>query len=91
MSLSRKDTVSLLLQRRCGEWSLVELRDGRRLRVFDIAWGRDMGDEIDHITTNISPGPPGEHGIDFFFTSEVARIEDEATGKVLFEYEPSAP
>ena len=44
-----------------------------------------MGDDYDHVTTNASPGPSGEHTIDFFFTSEVARIEDAATGEVLFE------
>ena len=46
-----------------------------------------MGDEFDHVTTNISPGPTSEHTIDFFFTSEVARIEDAETGEILFEYE----
>ena len=44
-----------------------------------------MGDDYDHVTTNASPGPSGEHTIDFFFTSEVACIEDAATGEVLFE------
>jgi hypothetical protein len=87
---SNGETVSRILQERCGQWSLVELRDGRRFRVFDIAWGRDIGDEFDHVTTNVSPGPSGEHTIDFFFTSEVGRIEEEETGRVLFEHRTHA-
>jgi hypothetical protein len=87
MTRSRGDAVSLILQKHCGNWSLVELQSGQKLRVFDIAWGRDLGNEFDHITTNISPGPSDDHTIDFFFTSEVVRVEDEATGRVLFEHE----
>jgi hypothetical protein len=87
MTPSDGDTISRILQERCGQWTLVQLGDGRRFRVFDIAWGRDMGDEYDHITTNISPGPSGEHTVDFFFASEVARIEDAETRGVLFEHE----
>lgn len=79
------DTVSRILQERCGQWSVVHLFHGHCYRVFDIGWGRDMGDDYDHVTTNASPGPSGEHTIDFFFTSEVACIEDAATGEVLFE------
>lgn len=85
MTPAEGDTVSRILQERCGQWSVVHLFDGHRYRVFDIGWGRDMGDDYHHVTTNVSPGPSGEYTIDFFFTSEVARIEDAATGEVLFE------
>ena len=84
MTFSSGDSVSHILQKRCGDWSLVELRNGQRLRVFDIAWGCDMGDEFDHSTTNISPGLSEGHTVDFFFTSEVTRIEDEQMGRVRF-------
>lgn len=82
---SDDDKVTSILKERCGVWSIVELRDGKRFRVFDIAWGRDMGDEHDHITTNISPGPPEGAPFDFFFTSNVVRIIDETTETVLFQ------
>ncbi len=49
-----------------------------------------MGDEFDHVTTNISPGPSDEHTVDFFFTSEVTRMEDEQSGRVLFDHHTDA-
>jgi len=54
-------TKSQAFEREVRIWSVVEFGTGRRFRVFDIAWGRDMGDEHDHITANISPGPPEAH------------------------------
>ena len=84
MTPAEGDTVSRILQERCRQWSVVQLFDGHRYRVFDIVWGRDIGADYDHVTTNVSPGPSGEHTIDFFTTSEVARIEDAATAEVLF-------
>lgn len=61
----------------------VVLNDGRRLRVFDIAEGYDMGDEWAHVTTNASPGRPGAP-LDFFFTSEVLELVDPSTGRRLY-------
>lgn len=40
-----------------GQATDVQLRDGRRFVVINIAWGQDMGDPEFHITTNISPAP----------------------------------
>ncbi len=74
---------------RCGQWTLVELCDGRQLQIFDIAWGRDSGADFDHITTNVSPGPSEDHTIDFFHTSEVAFMTDPSTGKILFTNRPN--
>jgi hypothetical protein len=91
MTPAEGDTVSRILQERCGQWSVVHLFDGHCHRVFDIGWGRDMGDDYDHVTTNVSPGPSGEHTVDFFFTSDVARIEDAATGEILFQCEKPIP
>ena len=74
-----------LLKERCQLLTLVELCDGRRLEVCNIVWGRDIEADYDHITTNISPGPKAEHTIDFFLTSDVRRVFDGLTGKVLLE------
>ena len=83
MTPQQAEAVTHILRVRCGQWTLVSLRDGQQLRVFDIAWGRDMGVEFDHITTNISPGPSEEHAIDFFLTSEVVGVSDPSTGQSL--------
>jgi hypothetical protein len=84
MSPRDGETITRILRTRCGQWTLVTLTGGRHLRVFDIAWGRDMGDDFDHLTTNISPGPPEEHTVDFFFNSEVVDVTDPVTGERLF-------
>ena len=42
-----------------------------------------MGASCDHITTNISPGPPGA-SIDFFHTDEVESIIDPETQAAIF-------
>lgn len=73
---SDNDLIALLV-RRDGQRTLIELRDGRRLSVVNIAWGYDMGDEHAHVTTNVSPSLKGEP-IDFFFTNEVVAVQDEA-------------
>jgi len=60
--------------------------------TYNVAWGYDLGEEVAHITTNISPGPnPEDHiqvtyEIDFFHANEIAKVEDVETGAVLFEH-----
>lgn len=81
------ESVSRILQDRCGVWSLVDLTEGLRIRVLNVAWGRDTGEDFDHITTNVSPQPQGDHTIDFFLASEVLRISDAKTGEVFFSHE----
>ena len=54
-----------------------------RIAVWDVAWGRDIGDDFDHVTSNVSPGPATEHTIDFFFTNEIVGIIPD-TGATLF-------
>ena len=70
------ESLIRLLQERDGRSSVVLLRDGRRLDVWNIAWGYDMGDEYAHVTTNISPTVEGA-SIDFFFTNDVTAVLDE--------------
>jgi hypothetical protein len=62
-----------LLRERDGRSTVVELHDGRRLTVINIAWGYDMGDAHAHVTTNGSPFVDGEP-IDVFSTDEVQRV-----------------
>lgn len=51
----------------------VELKNGERYRVLNIAWGYDCGEEHAHVTTNISPPVDGE-SIDVFSTSDVVAV-----------------
>jgi hypothetical protein len=61
--------------------------------ALDVAWGHDFGDEVAHITTNVSPGPdpndePGfPYTIDFFFADQIHKVVDQDSGTVLFEHD----
>jgi hypothetical protein len=68
---------------RDGRPTLVTLRDGRSMTVHNIAWGYDDGDEWAHVTSNISPAVVGAP-IDFFYTSDVLRLDDAETGAAAF-------
>ncbi|MFE7709760.1 hypothetical protein ACFU6I_29125 [Streptomyces sp. NPDC057486] len=80
----RDETLLQVLQDRDGLPSEVVLDDGKRLTVFNIAWGYDLGDEYAHVTTNISPDVEGA-STDFFQTGSVVAILDPVNGAVLFE------
>jgi len=71
-----------LLNARDGEPTGLLLRDGRRLDVWNIAWGYDMGDDYAHATANCSAFVDGL-SLDFFFTSEVQSVRD-SRGAVLY-------
>jgi hypothetical protein len=80
------DRALRILKQRNGKWSEVWLRDGRRVRVLNIAWGYDLGDPVAHVTTNISPLLAGaDLPVDFFRTDEVERIMDPENGAVWFD------
>ena len=59
--------------------------------ALDVAWGYDQGEDVAHVTTNVSPGPGPDdevelpYGLDFFHANEITRIEDVETGAVLFD------
>jgi hypothetical protein len=72
-----------ILRDRDGHLTLVTMADGRVLKVFNIAWGQDAGEDYEHVTTNISPSIEGQV-VDFFLTSEVANISIPAGGELLF-------
>lgn len=42
-----------ILQSRAGRETIIEMADGHRYVVFNICWGRDMGEDWEHVTTNI--------------------------------------
>lgn len=69
------------LEARDGDLSVVFLKSGQTLRVFNIAAGIDIGDQFPHITSNISPDVGGE-SVDFFSSGDVSHIED-GQGKLL--------
>ena len=73
-----------LLRGRDGLSTRVELAEQRVLDVFNIAWGTDMADDFEHITSNISPTVGGAT-VDLFFTDEVIRIVDPDLGTILWE------
>lgn len=91
MSKASRQRALDILVHRCGKWSRVHLRDGRVCMTYDIAWGYDLGAEVAHMTTNVSPGPSAEdevkftYGTDFFRADEILTIEDEETGSLLFD------
>jgi hypothetical protein len=74
-----------VLRSRDGVLTVVMLKDGRTLSVFNIAWGQDFGDPEYHVTSNISPAPIVPHMIDVFSTGDVASIADPKSGLVEFE------
>ena len=62
-----------IFKSRDGLETKVELKNGRLISVWNIAWSYDIGDEFAHITTNISPNIDNAT-IDFFFTNEISKI-----------------
>jgi len=62
-----------IFKSRDGLETKVELKNGRRISIWNIAWGYDIGDEFAHITTNISPNVDNAT-IDFFFTNDISKI-----------------
>jgi hypothetical protein len=84
------NAIIALLKSRDGQATMVRLTGKRTIRVFNIAWGYDDGDEFAHVTTNISPRVSGEQ-IDFFFTHEVLNIEAAETGQTILDLSASRP
>jgi len=73
-----------LLEARDGQKTRVDLSGQRNFEVFNIAWGEDIGDDYEHITSNISPEVDGAR-VDLFFTDEVARVIDPTNGAILWK------
>lgn len=75
-----------MLRNRDGMPTTVTLRDGRKLMVWNIAWGYDIGDDYAHITTNCSPSV-ADLPLDFFYTDEVVEMRAFESGSVLLHPE----
>ena len=74
MQTEHKDkSIIDIFQSRNGLETKVELKSGKQISIWNIAWGYDIGDEFAHITTNISPNIENAT-IDFFFTNEISKI-----------------
>lgn len=71
------------LKRQDSRWTTIHLSNGNQIRVFNIAWGYDLGDEYAHITSNISPSQKNCE-IAFFHTNEIIEIVDEETGLLVW-------
>ena len=78
------DPVSKALQARCGSTTTAVLADGKKIEIHNIAWGRDMSEPFDHITTNISPSPDCPHTVEFFTTDKVVLLMAPESGAVLY-------
>ena len=74
-----------ILKHRDARLTKLELSDGKVISVWNIAFGYDLGDDFAHITTNISPDQPG-YDIDFFYTSDVAKVVDGDSGQIIAEF-----
>jgi hypothetical protein len=60
--------------------------------VHNVAWGYDLGEDVAHLTTNITSldqesDVEFRYESDFFRADEVVRIEDVETSAVLFDRE----
>ncbi|QIL90515.1 hypothetical protein GNX18_12670 [Microbulbifer sp. SH-1] len=86
MNIAEGNLIVKMLEKRCGQLTLVHLENGELLNVNDIAWGYDMGDDFAHITTNISPPQEGVE-VNFFYVNEVSKLLDPGTGKTIHEPE----
>jgi hypothetical protein len=80
------DDLIELFRERDGIPTRVDLEDGRRIRVTNIAWGYDDGDEWAHVTTNVSPLSLTEQ-IDVLSTNEVVTVTDPDSNAVLYSAE----
>lgn len=69
------------LRQRDGLSTIVTLRDGVELTVFNIAWGYDDSDACSHITTNVSPSLDGAV-VDHFLGSDVVMVRDASCGEI---------
>lgn len=72
-----------ILERRTGIKTLVEMTSGQTYSVFNVCWGRDMGEDWEHVSANISPFVEGA-SFDFFLTQDVAKLMDPDTDLVLW-------
>ena len=79
-----KKIIEIFKSRDAKETGVV-LTSGAKYKVWNIAWGYDIGDEFAHITTNISPAQ-NDAQIDFFYTNDVKEIVDGDTDEIIISF-----
>ena len=89
-SLVSSDDVTRLIDlftSRAGLETRVHLMDGSVLRVVNVVWGRDDGDDHAHGSTNVSPSLDDSqtYPFEFFFTYQVVRVIDPQSNRTLYE------
>ncbi len=80
MNPRKAETALRVLQKRAGLPTDVELRNGDRIRVVQISWVRDRGEEYDSVTTFLDEESPGIA----FGTNEIVRLLEPRDDSVLW-------
>lgn len=84
LKLCKDKEVLKVLRARDGVGTQITLWDGRKVSVWNIAEGYDIGEAYSNLTTNISPSIEGAT-IDLINTSKIAQVSDPLTQEVLYE------
>lgn len=72
-----------ILSQREGLATLIELNGGESHICMNVAVGRDIAADYDHVTTNVSPEVSGLE-IGFFLTNELDTLSDPKSGTMLW-------
>jgi hypothetical protein len=80
------EAAGLMLKARTmiDEPTVVRLTNGSEFVVRRVLYGRDLGDDYDHITTNLDPSHPGSD-VHFFYVTEIEQLKLPSGGAVLFD------
>ena len=73
-----------LLKARDGKLTHLRMKSGSVLKVYNIAWGYDLGIAHAHVTSNISPAIP-DSTVDFFHTNDIVSVMDETMNPLTVE------
>jgi len=83
ISPGRGATLVKLLLERTGIPTTLHLEDGAHIVAHNCAWGRDFGNDWEHLSLNVSPEIEGV-AFEVVSGGEVAEIIDPASGEVLY-------
>lgn len=75
--------LAALLESRAGVRTTVQLADGQEILSLNSAWGRDLGEDWEHVYLNMSPSVE-DLPTEFVLTRDVVRVLDTETGEVLY-------
>ena len=77
----KDENIINFLKKRDGIETVIELINGKKFSVWNIAWGYDHGDEFAHITTNISPNIKSTE-IHVFYSNEIKQINSNPVSTI---------